>query len=624
MKTINKFNQYLLEKYPSIWNTKLVWMLLSAFLIHLIFYVAGYVSHSDPKSLQHTNALYDYFDDGVIFIHIIISLLMLVVWLVMMFKNNAFKNHYPTSIWKLFLQYFYYFLIIFSCISFYFSYMVGYRALIYNKYDEVSISKDIETINRAYPFLSQNVNLYTVNNRAYPDVFRKLYCETSRDNIVGDVYMTNRDQYYQYYNLKSKVLYGVKYKNDYLFPELSESFLDFLYSEDMENHRTYYYKNEVVDMSSYFKSTDPSFYNFSSVFYTKNTEPRDFFGMVGRSAKNFRMNHAYEPNEKPENENTRINKLTTELLNKENSKEIEKLLSEFLIVSNKYKIRNNLDASTWTKMVYHPENNFIINKFIMTYLPERGEKYNENAFPGSDNYATVAVDAAAASAVETYPSEDVDNYSNVNNRDPEYYLDSYFYKNITPLYYYSEDLKVLLDNVENIKTTDFITENVHVYLWITFLLAGFLFCYRMTSMKSMIFTVVSSCILVLVITLVSFFARYSDIFEFNYFVGYFVLAIGLIILLIPLLLMKKMGRMPLSIFMNISFLGFVLWVLLIFLLISFYQRDNCRTISPANVYDCPDIIEDLGFKFSFLLLGIGVVFNIIYTKVFMNWKAKSD
>jgi membrane protein DedA with SNARE-associated domain len=88
--------------------------------------------------------------------------------------------------------------------------------------------------------------------------------------------------------------------------------------------------------------------------------------------------------------------------------------------------------------------------------------------------------------------------------------------------------------------------------------------------------------------------------------------------------MKKMGRMPLSIFMNISFLGFVLWVLLIFLLISFYQRDNCRTISPADVYDCPDIIEDLGFKFSFLLLGIGIVFNIIYTKIFMNWKAKSD
>lgn len=621
MKTINKFNQYLLEKYPTIWNTKLVWMLLSAFIIHLLFYIAGYFSHSDPKSLQHTNALYDYFDDGVIFIHIIISLLMLVVWLVMMFKNNAFKNHYPTSVWKLFLQYFYYFLIIFSSISFYFSYMVGYRAFIYNNYDEVSISKDIETINRAYPFLSQDVNLYTVNNRAYPDVFRKLYCETSSDNIVGEVYMTNRNQYYQYYNLKSKVLYGVKYKDEYLFPELGESFLNFLYSEDQENHRTYYYKNEVVDMSSYFKTRDPSFYNFSDVFYIKNSEPRDFFGMIGISARNFRTNHAYEPNEKPENENTRINKLTTELLNKKNPKEIEKLLSEFLNISKKYKIRNNLDAANWTKLVYHPETDFVINKFIMTYLPDRGEKYNENAFPGSENYATVTVDAVAA-ADETYTSND--DYSNSNVLDANYDLRSYFKKNITPLYYYTEDLKVLLDNVENIKTTDFITENVHVYLWITFFLTGFLFCYRMTSMKSMIFTVVSSCVLVLVIALVAVLARFLNVFETDYFVGYFVLAIGLTILLIPLLFLKKMSRTPLSIFINISFLGFALWVLLIFVLISFYQRDNCRTFNSINAYDCPNIIEDLGFKFSFLLLGIAVVFNFVYMKVFMNWKAKTD
>lgn len=619
MKTINKFNQYLLEKYPTIWNTKLVWMLLSAFVIHLLFYIAGYFSHSDPKSLQHTNALYDYFDDGVIFIHVIISLLMLVVWLVMMFKNNAFKNHYPTSVWKLFLQYFYYFLIIFSSISFYFSYMVGYRAFIYNNYDEVSISKDIETINRAYPFLSQDVNLYTVNNRAYPDVFRKLYCETSSDNIVGEVYMTNRNQYYQYYNLKSKVLYGVKYKDEYLFPELGESFLNFLYSEDKENYRTYYYKNEVVDMSSYFNTTDPSFYNFSDVFYIKNSEPRDFFGMIGISARNFRTNHAYEPNEKPENENTRINKLTTELLNKKNPKEIEKLLSEFLNISKKYKIRNNLDAANWTKLVYHPEKDFAINKFIMTYLPNRGEMYNEAAFPGSENYAVVT---AADAVDETYPSND--DYSNVDAQDVDYDLRAYFKKNITPLYYYTEDLKVLLDNVENIKTTDFITENVHVYLWITFFLTGFLFCYRMTSIKSMIFTVVSSCVLILVIALVAVLAKYLNVFETDYFVGYFVLAIGLTILLIPLLFLKKMRRTPLSIFMNISFLGFALWVLLIFVLISFYQRDNCRTLNSINAYDCPNIIEDLGFKFSFLLLGIAVVFNFVYMKVFMNWKAKTD
>ena len=39
MKTyFTKIDQYLLENYPTIWNTKIVWMLLVNVIIHILFF----------------------------------------------------------------------------------------------------------------------------------------------------------------------------------------------------------------------------------------------------------------------------------------------------------------------------------------------------------------------------------------------------------------------------------------------------------------------------------------------------------------------------------------------------------------------------------------------------------
>lgn len=130
MQKIYKFNQYVLEKYPTVWNTKIIWMLLASIVVHILFFIIGYLSHVNPVSLQKFEVKDDYFRDGMIFIHLIISILMMVGWLIMMFKNNAFKNFYPSSKSKLFLQFVQYFIIIFSCTTFYFSYMTGFKMLL--------------------------------------------------------------------------------------------------------------------------------------------------------------------------------------------------------------------------------------------------------------------------------------------------------------------------------------------------------------------------------------------------------------------------------------------------------------------------------------------------------------
>ena len=140
---IKKINQYILERYPTIWNTKIVWVLLTALLVHALFFIIGYFSHSDPKSLHYSSAVDDFFRGGMIYISVLVSLLILVVWLVNMFKNNAFKNFYPISKSQLFGQFVQYFVIILVSTSFYWSYMLGFRTFINTKYPDDDESDEI-------------------------------------------------------------------------------------------------------------------------------------------------------------------------------------------------------------------------------------------------------------------------------------------------------------------------------------------------------------------------------------------------------------------------------------------------------------------------------------------------
>ena len=42
---MKKIEQYLLERYPSLWNTKIVWLLGIAFCAHLFFFLFVFFIH---------------------------------------------------------------------------------------------------------------------------------------------------------------------------------------------------------------------------------------------------------------------------------------------------------------------------------------------------------------------------------------------------------------------------------------------------------------------------------------------------------------------------------------------------------------------------------------------------
>ncbi|WP_312343680.1 hypothetical protein [Chryseobacterium binzhouense] len=624
MQKINQFNQYLLEKYPTIWNTRIVWMLLGSLAVHILFFVIGYLSHIDPVSLQKYSVKNDYYTDGVIFIHLIISILMIVGWLLMMFKNNAFKNFYPSSKGKLFVQFVQYFIIIFASTTFFFSYMVGFRLFINQKYSDEEMSKNIDIINRVHPFLSQNLESYTLENRLFPKPFNDLYCETDIDDIDRNKkYFVYYDRVYQFNSVYSKTSFKRDKKNEFIIPEPEASLkTPIAYSDTKEKSQIFYFKKEVVDVSPYIKTTGLTYYNFSNILYDHNFQDYD----DGASA--IEIDYYYNkdsPDHTLKNKKAIVNQKTAELLDRKNPAELEKLLTDFLAISKKYRVKNNLEAKSWVKMIYTPQNpDFEVRYFIKDYQPrinEDDEYYDSDIVVDSvsnaiDEYGNIVTDSVK---IRQFNPE-------INNQvSPQ----DYFKNNVTDYYYCTDHMKELLENVDRVKNEDFFSENVHIYIWIAFFLSTFIFSFRITGLKSLLFSVISAGLLVLAITLVIVMYTAVTGLKEEFFVLYFLLLVSLVILLIPIFKIESLSKVVSSIFVNISMNGFVLFLLLIFGIINMHQKAMCG-VEIYDSYDisqtktCVTVFDYLGLGISYILLLGGFIFMYFYTSVLQRWKAMPE
>ena len=572
MQKINRINQYLLERYPTIWNTRIVWMLLLGIAIHLIFFFIGFISHASPSTLQSSGAISDYLSSGLVFVHVIISVLMIVGWLVFMFKNNAFKSFYPNSGKKLFFEFFQYFIIIFISTTFYFSYMVGFRLFINYKYDDEKMSKNIGIINRANAFLSQELELYTLDNRLFPKQFSDYYCETEINKIDrNQKYFVYHDRVYQYWSLYEKVVTERDKDGEFIYPEEeAKNGTGLAYFETSKDgkSRIYYFKKAVQDLSAYIPTTAPSYYNFSDVFYNVNQNPSNH-------SRKYRYEAGIpivEDNDTFKKHKALINQQTTELLKSKNPKAIEELMQDFLAISKEFDIRNNLNSKDWAKLVSHPDN-YEVKQFIKKYLPKAGQDY--------------------------------------------------FKKNMSGYYYYSADLRYLLENVYTVKTYDFFSQTVHYFLWFAFGLATFIFGFRVTNMRSLLFSIVSAGVIILLVTLFCVMSAFVFNLRNEFFIFYTMLTVGIVILLIPFLTLKRMSKLFSSIFMLITINAFPIFIWLILIIINEHQTANCifnsQLVDLEN--DCVGFLDEFGFTLSYLVLIVSMLFLYFYTGFIKKWKA---
>ena len=627
MNFINKINNYLIQRYPTIWNTRIVWMLAISLLAHIVFYFIGFISHSSPLSLQNSRVIDDYFSSGVIMVHIIVSMLMLVGWLVYMFKNNGFKNFYPTSNLKLFGQFVCYLVIVFASISFYFSYMFGLRSYINKTYPNDELVKNVDIINKAYPFLSIGYQDYSLDKKAYPKPFYELYCETNDDLIdYNKKYFETNGYKYQFYSLYKVAITARDGYGEFKYPAAEyKNGTSLAYKEFVKDTCNYYFKKDVVDVSADIKTTNLSYYNFSRVFYTLDFEEIDFYDRYNYSyASSYPEEAAMYGTNPNAAKNYEFSKQFSDILDRKDPTEIKKILNDFLEVSKQYQIRTNLNADDWFKLIYHPDT-FEVKHFI-------AENENEYAYP-ADSISimadTLANDAAAAVAVAPVPEETViappveAPVAQMPVSNDKMY--NYYNKNLTKNYYQVNNLSDFLRSVELIKNVDFVSRNIHVYLWIAFFFSTLIFSFRVTNLRSVIFTGITTGVLSLVIGLMVLVYSMGLGGSEEYFAAYLVLTIATVIILIPFLFLRSASKLFTSIFMNITINGFVLYVLLILGIISMHQKDACRaqpgyySSYPSKI--CTTLLEYLDMNTSYLLLAVGLLFLFLYTTVIKKWRA---
>lgn len=590
-KLIYKTNQYLLERYPTIWNTRLVWMLLSALLLHILFFGVGFLTLSNPEILHERLIKNLFFKNGAVYFTSMISILLIVGWLIYMFKNNAFKNFYPVSNSKLFGQIICYILIFYSCSTFFLSYNYGMKSYISMTYPDTTVEKEIELANDIAMFFSENVSDYTIDNREYPMLFFDLYCETTEEFIDKKLpYEEFLGTFYQFYTLKTKEIptqdRHLHIPNEY---DTDSTLIRPVYTKEIDAITVLYLKDSVVDIKPHIETAKPSYYNMSSTFFISRNDTLFDDNSNNYNFQNPRYNKLnHIENNEPIYRHQLRNKRNFELLNRKDKKEINALFEEFLTFSNHYKIPHNISAKEWTDLVYHPDN-FEVKSFIRT---ERKNEFITNT------------------AITSERTKFEDFYNN----------------NVTDYYYDNSALENVFENIEDIKASKPFTESIHFFMWFTFFFASIIFMFRTTGLKPLLFSVITVGILALIIALLGTILSYilaSSGEIIGYTLSYFLLILGAIILLTPIFLADKIYKIVVGICINISIIGFPLYLLLITGLITMHQDDACR--AGSHYYEsgnqCDTLFDLFEINWSFIFFFATLLFLFFFTKTIKKWKS---
>ena len=139
--------KYLLERFPLVWNTHLIWALPLILATHLFFFSWGFAMVTDEAMGNYYFSSRNRFEGLPMVMNFIAIVLLLVGWLIHLFRNNAFERFYPVSRWQLFRQFVIYLFIMGGILSSGLSFMVGENTKVHWRYTD----SYIHNVLRQYP-----------------------------------------------------------------------------------------------------------------------------------------------------------------------------------------------------------------------------------------------------------------------------------------------------------------------------------------------------------------------------------------------------------------------------------------------------------------------------------------
>ncbi|CAL2082601.1 hypothetical protein [Tenacibaculum sp. 190524A02b] len=471
MNLVKKINKYLLEHYPLIWNTRLLWMVLVGTGLHLLFFMVGYFTVNTQQDISQYYSLESFYKDtSVVFVSILFSIIILLIWIVYYLKNNAFKSFYQLKKGTLFIQFSIMVFIFFMNITQYYSFRKGLTVRIKQDYDWKLVDKDIKAFNTTALFLIQKSRKYAIENKQYPKPFPLYTVDDSRSNLGYDVdttkaFIKHENKYYQFYELDKNLI-----KEEKLDTNLS------LEEELLEEENNFKYRI-VKDVSKYKNHIEPTLFNYSGTLYGYGQD-----SLIRQKRLKYYEKILYDKDEKAIKEN----------------------LNTFLKLAEKYKIKNNLNVEDWYQLL--DNENYTIREFIFDSKPDIDE-VNRLA-PRYQKILKTRKEYVEPLGVTSIP------YCDLGNSD-------FLFKNIHSAYFGSSSKELLyiytifafvfslllfLFKVTNIKTLllSFVVGSVVLIftIFVSSYVSRYNFSMSNNSLESII--VLFICILIVILSLISF------------------------------------------------------------------------------------------------------------------------
>lgn len=613
MKAYQQLQKYLLENYPTIWHSKIVFLLIAGLFGWVVSFLAGYAISTEI--LTKFNIASYYFSSSFVFYHLIFLLIVLSIWALSFYKNNAVKAFYPVGNFYLLKLFTLLFIGIIFLVGIYFPYTYGIFVKTKQLLPKAVLENEIKNAKTAQAFLAIDASNYSIENKIYPPVFKSV-------GIAHYYYDSENERYYWESNVYPYIQYTPSYKEHYDEDEkykergvnsavaatvaatavaavegdenqqitdsiarLNQLFFDSVYqtgvgieidsvkylffNTDYETDKTDSCNSKSI-ITSFVKVSDSLLHIYSLANYS-NTE--------------------YEFQQLNEYSEDSLAKLLYEITRTKNKVFVEKTLSNFVATLNKYQIENRI-YPTHIANFLHAKNYINIPSITQAYFTP--QYYN--------NYAACKKQLENAEA----------NYSSLSAKQFQQYesiltdsLDMYFEKN---------DFRILTENYVVAHTTFFEEASFIATVIVCAIIVAFFLLLHVTNLKSFIIAIpVSGILFFVVVIFIAVFKINSDTEILS--IGSFV-SILLLLFSIYAIFSKKISKKITDIAFNI---GATVSVYLLGLL---YATGSI--LSKTEVYEC-------GYSYKYLyevnpwaIVGLSLVGFLSYLFLVKKWRAKAE
>ncbi len=595
MKTLKRLDEYLKKNYPMIWNTKIVWVLFAGFWVHLLFFIIGYFSMND-NMLKEAN-LNIYNRSFVVIISVLFSIIILLIWFINYFKNNGFKSFYPKSKASLFGELLILFVGIYFSISFMFSYINGMRCKLDVAYPEEEISKQIDLANEVYFLLPYNIYDFTIDRKSEPSYFHHLEChKISEHEDYIDIHQpsisdgVNTFQFYSIkdlgsvYTLSAKEDWDINYEYNYKHDSLESIFMkkygnyyNSLVAKQREVHL--YIIDSIYDISGHLETVKPSLYHGTGNTLS-NIKERTF-----RKENYIGIKSTYTPGDSliPHLAKTQY----AYLQNKNGGYFLEKM-KEFIKLSDSYKNERNIEVEDWYNMVYRPEKDYRIDTQLF-----------QNIY--KDIYGKIRYDGVTYKPFEivrAYENKQSVNSVTNDNRNhiyPFYNSDKFLN---------SASLENIFENIYELRHGDQKSDTFILFIFISSCLALLIFMFRISDIKTIIFTGIGLSLLFILFGLLMAIIRIGNI-------GLIIALLILAAVIISGLFFNYNGRKFLKgILIQLTLIAFPMFLFTIYFEYERIQKGLESMYYELNMNSLVSII-----------VVLSLVFYYFYMKKILAWKA---